>query len=189
MRLLAAFRRIYERDREINAVSWIEDVIFCNAYLGLRRNKVCNLRWVDLDFESEWIRVQSHGIFKTKSGKARSIPLFEPVTSKLRYLSEKASTEWIFTGPNSQLAPRSVTHLFNRVCSEAGLEGYRFHDLRHSAISWLAVGGLDVRTLQSFAGHSSLAITQNYMHLSPSNRIKEMVKSGFRGINLRNPHE
>jgi len=51
--------------------------------------------------------------------------------------------------------------------SAAGLEGFRFHDLRHTAASWLAMGGAGLPAIQKFLGHASIKMTLRYAHLSP----------------------
>jgi hypothetical protein len=47
------------------------------------------------------------------------------------------------------------------------LDGFRFHDLRHTAASWLAMGGASLAAIQKFLGHSSIKMTLRYAHLSP----------------------
>lgn len=52
----------------------------------------------------------------------------------------------------------------------AKIEGFRFHDLRHTFASRLAMAGVDLLTIKDLGGWKSLAMVQRYAHLSPSHR-------------------
>jgi integrase len=69
---------------------------------------------------------------------------------------------------------------FKAACERAGIEDFRFHDLRHTAASLLAGGGCDIITLQHILGHKSLSMTQRYAHLIPGrlDRTREIMQ-GF----------
>ena len=69
---------------------------------------------------------------------------------------------------------------FEAARADAGLPGVRFHDLRHTAASWWAQSGANMKMLQELLGHSTLAMTGRYSHLSTSD-LKEQSKR----VNLR----
>ena len=50
--------------------------------------------------------------------------------------------------------------------AEAGLEDFRFHDLRHSAASYLAMSGASLMDIAAILGHKTLAMVKRYSHLS-----------------------
>ncbi len=56
---------------------------------------------------------------------------------------------------------------FKQACAKAGIEGFRFHDLRHTYASHLAMRGVHMRALQELLGHKTIQMTQCYSHLSP----------------------
>ncbi|MGB4334022.1 MAG: tyrosine-type recombinase/integrase, partial [Chromatiaceae bacterium] len=66
-----------------------------------------------------------------------------------------------------QIAPASLSRSFARTLERAALDG-GIHCLRHTFCSHLVQAGVPLRTVQVLAGHSSIRVTENYAHLSPS---------------------
>src|SRR5512136_1197972 len=60
-----------------------------------------------------------------------------------------------------------IKHSFTSACRKAGITDFRFHDLRHTYASHLAMRGVHIRALQELLGHKTLAMTQRYSHLAP----------------------
>jgi len=69
-----------------------------------------------------------------------------------------------------------LTVAFKRACKRAGIRDFRFHDLRHSFASYLTVGGVNLRTVQTLLGHKDLRMTMRYSHLSPEH-LREAVQN------------
>ncbi len=59
--------------------------------------------------------------------------------------------------------------------SRAGIEGCRWHDLRHTFASHLVMAGVDLSTVQACLGHSQQTMTQRYVNLAP-NHVKKAVR-------------
>jgi site-specific recombinase XerD len=68
-----------------------------------------------------------------------------------------------------------VKHSFTSACRKAGITDFRFHDLRHTYASHLAMRGVHIRALQELLGHKTLIMTQRYSHLAPE-RLQNAVK-------------
>lgn len=66
---------------------------------------------------------------------------------------------------------------FKAARDRAGISDFRFHDLRHAAVSLLAAGGCDIVTLEHILGHRTLAMTQRYAHLVPGrhDKVREII--------------
>jgi integrase len=57
---------------------------------------------------------------------------------------------------------------FLRICKWLGIEDFRFHDLRHTDVSWLRMEGADIHTVALLLGHKDLRMAARYQHLSPT---------------------
>ena len=66
------------------------------------------------------------------------------------------------------LTPDQVSTAFARACRKAGIEDFHFHDLRHTAASWLRMQGADIHTVAQLLGHKDLRMAARYQHLSPA---------------------
>ena len=75
-------------------------------------------------------------------------------------------------GPSTQPALAA----FENAVTEAKLDDFRFHDLRHTAASWLVQRGRSLKEVQELLGHQTFAMTLRYAHLSPD-RLREAVSS------------
>jgi len=68
-----------------------------------------------------------------------------------------------------------IKHSFTSACRKAGITDFRFHDLRHTYASHMAMRGVHIRALQELLGHKTLAMTQRYSHLA-SEQLQNAVK-------------
>ena len=133
---------------------------------GLRVSELCSL---DVDALGADSTVRVFG----KGEKERIVPYGVPATRALmRYLTVRsqladAPTKALFLGVRGgRLNPRSMRDVVYRVASQAGVPEISPHDLRHSTATHLLEGGSDLRTVQEILGHTSLATTQRYTHVS-----------------------
>ena len=79
----------------------------------------------------------------------------------------------------SMKTDKNLTHVkrsFSSALRKASIENFRFHDLRHTAASWMVQGGADLYSVQKILGHSSIRTTQHYAHLSPGYLESEIGK-------------
>ncbi len=136
---------------------------------GLRVSELTGLDLADLDFARRTVRV--HG----KGGKDRVAPFGIPaeraltawLAARLRLVRE-GSGDAVFLGERGRrLDPRTLRAALHRLTALAGVKDLSPHGLRHSAATHLLEGGSDLRTVQEMLGHSSLATTQRYTHVSP----------------------
>jgi integrase len=71
---------------------------------------------------------------------------------------------------------------YRRAQAAAGVRPLRFHDLRHTFGSLLAMRGVDVVTIKSAMGHSALATTARYLHARPASEQAEVFTRAFAPI-------
>jgi integrase len=160
--------------------------------LGLRRGEVIGLRWRDVDFEMNELRVQSSlgrvkgkgmVLDEPKSRSAKRLLRLPKVCAAALLKQQKSQVEqrrwagaawtesdYVFTNRNGgPIAPEVVTREFATALKDAGLRSIRFHDLRHSCATLLLVQGVHPKLVQDTLGHSSFQLTMDtYSHMLPS---------------------
>lgn len=143
---------------------------------GARVSEACGLDLPELDLPQRLVRL--HG----KGDKARIVPLGGPAHAALtRYLTDgrphlidgTATDAVLLNTRGGRLGPRDARTAVQRAATAAGLGHVTPHTLRHSFATHLLEGGADVRVVQELLGHSSLATTQRYTHLSRG-RLREV---------------
>jgi integrase/recombinase XerC len=134
---------------------------------GCRVGELCSLDVADLDCDERRARV------KGKGNKERIIPFGVPakvsVQNWLRKRSEIARPGEValFVGVRgTRINQRTVRAVVQRLANQAELPWIGPHSLRHSAATHVLEGGADLRSVQELLGHSSLATTQRYTHVS-----------------------
>ncbi len=148
---------------------WLRELIIASVSTGMRRGELLNLRWKDLDFERRLINIQSSDIFRTKGGKRRSVPMNDIVSQILWEKAQRSLGEYVFTLHGRKIDGNWVTCKFRRYIRRAGLNPkLHFHSLRHTFATWLVQGGVSIYEIQKLLGHSNIAVTQIYSHLTSS---------------------
>lgn len=141
---------------------------------GVRAAELVGLNINDIDFYNDQIRVMGKG------RKERIIPFGEMAKKALKgYLEERKDrkTQAVFLNRKGErLSTRSLQRIVNRTLSAlADASGINPHIFRHSFATHLLERGCDLKAVQELLGHSSLATTQIYAHLTPE-RLKEIYK-------------
>jgi site-specific recombinase XerD len=149
-----------------------------------RVGEVCSLDLADLDLDQRQVRLDGKG------GKQRIVPLGLPAVDALRLYLAAARTDLLAAGQDrsdpdtvtsavflgvrgGRLGTRDARTIVERAATSAGVGHVTPHTLRHTAATHLLEGGADVRQVQEVLGHSSLATTQRYTHLSRG-RLREV---------------
>ena len=77
----------------------------------------------------------------------------------------KGESEYIFTGPDGKPL-RDIKRSFHTALKKAGIKDFRWHGLRHTSASHLLMRGASMKAVQEHLGHTTIAMTQRYSHLS-----------------------
>ena len=142
------------------------------AMTGLRRGELVALRWRDIDFPGQAIRVRanySYGQLVTpKSGKVRSVPMVPDVAAALARLGQRdhftEDEAPVFPGPGGgHLDASALRRRYVAAVKRAGLRPLPFHSLRHHFGS-IAVNRATLVQVQSWMGHSHIQTTARYLH-------------------------
>lgn len=136
---------------------------------GLRLGELVALQWRDVDFVRKVIVVQNSETFTTKSKRIRVVPMNEQLWRTSAVRKESATCALVFHHNNEKLNADWVSKTFKRYVRTAKLsERLHFHSLRHTFATWLVQSGVGIYEVQKLLGHSSVAVTQIYAHLAPS---------------------
>ncbi len=146
---------------------------------GMRRGEILGLRQGDVDLERRLIVLN-----KTKNKERRSVPIAPAVTELLRDHTKvrRLNTDLIF--PSRGLKAAWFDRAWYAALEAAKVENFRFHDLRHTAASYLAMSGATTAELAAVLGHKTLAMVKRYAHLSDQHTgavIERMTKKYFNG--------
>ena len=128
---------------------------------GARRGEILNLRWSDVDMQRGMLTFH-----ETKNGERRSAPLTGFAADQLRTHGKvrRMDTDYVFPGVNGR--PLEIGKMFSQAVVRCGLSDFRFHDLRHSAASALAMNGATLAEIAEVLGHKSLQMVKRYAHLT-----------------------
>ena len=140
---------------------WLRPIVITAIHTGMRRGEILELRWEDVDLEKCQITIPQE---KTKTRKSRVVPVNGVLYNTLRSLGPKKG--YVFTKKNGDRY-REIKESFNAAVKRAGIEDFRFHDLRHTFASHLAMAGIPLETIGKLLGHKSPVMTWRYSHLSP----------------------
>ena len=126
---------------------------------GMRKGEIFGLKWEYIKPESRFIILPV-----TKNNTSRLVPANDTLLRTLADLPR--NSDFVFLGRKGKpFVDLKIS--FKEACRKAGIEGFRFHDLRHTYASHLAMRGVHMRALQELLGHKNIQMTQRYSHLSP----------------------
>lgn len=140
---------------------------------GARKNEILSLKWEDVHFDREVIILK-----KTKNGDVRVLPL-QGYALKLifdLFKHRNIFSEYLFPSPNNVAHPTCIRKCWQTAIETAKIENFRFHDLRHTAASYLAMDGATITDIAEVLGHKTLQMVQRYAHLSEAH-TKKVVAS------------
>jgi integrase len=144
---------------------------------GFRASELPSLTRQDIDFRRGVISVRAGYV---KNGEARSVPMNDTLTIVLKSAKvNDAKGERDFRNQRGQ-PYRSYRNAFERAVSQAGIQNFTFHDLRHTFASRLVMAGVDLATVKELMGHKHIAMTLRYAHLSSDHKqaaVKKLDKS------------
>lgn len=169
-----------ERGRELlpdlqNApyADYLKPLVILSINTGLRRGEALALTWDAIDFDRGILTVKP---IDAKSSKVRYIPLNTPTKEMLMAWRDWCGpARYVFEGPNGQ-PMHDVRTAWEGVLKSAGIDGFRWHDLRHTFASWLVIRGVDLNTVRELMGHSDYATTLRYAHLAPEVRAEAVER-------------
>ena len=141
---------------------------------GARRNEMLQLRWDAVDLERGLLQLT-----QTKNKERRAVPVRGEALDLLRRQHHEHPQEaWVFARWDAQ-GPTHFEQAWQTAKRRAELVNFHFHDLRHTAASYLAMSGATLHEIATILGHKTLKMTMRYAHLTTGHTgaiIERMVK-------------
>jgi integrase len=138
---------------------------------GARQQEIWGLRWSEVHLDRGLITFT-----ETKNDEFRSVPLEGHARELLleHYKIRRIGTDLVFPSKKNPVVRHDFRDPWNKVLVVAEVENFRWHDLRHSCASYLAMNGVPMLTIAEILGHKTLSMVQRYTHLS-TEHLKEAV--------------
>jgi len=150
---------VSEEQRLISACEpgQLRQLVLLAIETGMRRGELLALQWEDVDLDRRIAHIRL-----TKNGDPRTIPLSMTASAALKDLAanKQSSSSDVFS-----LSVNSLRHQFDKARRAAGLNEFRFHDLRHEAVSRFFERGFNVIEAAAISGHRDVRMLRRYAHL------------------------
>lgn len=146
---------------------YLRPIVLVAANTGVRLGEILSLRWEHVNLGQRVVTLT-----RTKNGDPRGVPLNATVMGVFRELArermrQELKSPYVFTNPLTGDRWIYIGRAFTTAVERAGLKDFRFHDLRHTAASWMVMSGVDLLTVSEILGHKDTRMTRRYSHLSP----------------------
>lgn len=146
----------------------LKPMVIISLGTGMRRGELFALTWEFVDTDLKILTVDGN---YAKSGKTRHIPMNSEVLQTLLDWKKQ-------TNITSGLVFRSATggkfdnvnSSWENALNDAKIENFRWHDMRHTFASRLAMVNVDLNTIRELLGHADYNMTLRYAHLAPSHK-------------------
>lgn len=153
-------KRLLEECRK-DPAPFLYPLVVLAIYTGGRQGELLNLQWRDIDFKRRQIT-----FMETKNGTHRTVGLAPAAYTALQTLPHHLNSLLVFPSAFDKNKPVATQKPWERARQRAGLDDIRFHDLRHTTASHLAMSGASLHDIATVLGHRTLAMVQRYAHLT-----------------------
>lgn len=140
-------------------IDHLTPVVLLAMNTGMRRGELLAITWADVNLEAKMLTIRAE---HAKSGRQRHVPLNVEALDVLR--------RWrsVDCKPAQRVfAVGDIKKGWGKLLTDAGIEQFRFHDLRHHFASKLVRAGVDLNTVRELLGHADVSMTLRYAHLAP----------------------
>jgi len=136
---------------------------------GMRQMEVMSLSWADVDLKRGYLILH-----ETKNGERRSVPLVSHARELIEAMSKvrRLDTNLLLYSDVKPTVPVFIRSHWGKALKAAEIEDFKFHDLRHTAASYLAMNGASLAEIADILGHKTLQMVKRYAHLSEQHTSK-----------------
>jgi integrase len=150
-------------------------IVLVGLTTGARKTEILRLQWQDIDLVQGYL-----SLALTKNGVGRSVAIPQMTLDILARHAQPRGL--LFPGPNGR-RPVRIEQAWVTAKQRAGLKDFRFHDLRHTFASYLAMSGASLIEIAEALGHKSMQMVRRYAHLTPAHTkgVVERMTQQFLG--------
>ncbi len=173
--------RLLEACRE-SPSAFLYPLVVLALSTGARHGELINLRWEQVDFTRQAIVLHD-----TKNKERRVLPLAHHALEVMEgwHRARDPKNPLVFPSERIPTQPVQSRPAWMEALGKAKVKDFRFHDLRHSAASYLAMNGASTNEIAEVLGHKTLAMVKRYAHLSEVHTagvVEKMNKKIFKEV-------
>lgn len=147
--------------KRVAYTDYLTPMITVLLHCGLRRGEAFGIEWCDVDLGGGMLTIRGE---VSKTGDSRDIPLNSTAKAVLSAWREQNTGKGlVFPSPRGA-AFDNIQTAWENVLKDAGIEGFRLHDLRHTFASRCLAAGADIQTTRELLGHKKVETTARYLH-------------------------
>ena len=154
-----------------NCSPHIQPIVELAYVTAMRKSEILTLKWKNLDFQNKVILLDA---LSTKTREKREIPLDDRLLNLFRQFTKTNETEYVFSYRGRPI--RELKTAFNHACAKAGIDNFRFHDLRHCGVTNMRKAGVPDNVIMSISGHKTAAMFRRYDSIDRSDRLDALEK-------------
>lgn len=168
-----------EKNLLFTSPKWLQEIIVFAINTGLRKSEILELKWSQVDFKRRTIIISEQ-----KNGDVDTLPLNQNSLGVLqeRFKNRLPQCELVFPSrTGTRMSNRNVFRAFNNATDRAGVEKFRFHDLRHTFATRLVQAGVGIYEVQRLGRWKNASMVMRYAHHNPESlrsSIEVMDKVG-----------
>jgi integrase len=166
-----------ERQRLLDACQasknpYIYPVVVLALSTGARKMEILMLRWRDIDLQRQVITLHD-----TKNGERRVLPLQGHALALMQHHGKlrRIDSPFVFPSRNGKQS-FDIRRAWEAALKKAYIPDFCFHDLRHSAASYLAMNGASLAEIAEILGHKTLSMVKRYAHLSEAHTASVVAR-------------
>ncbi len=138
-------------------------------WTGMRRGEILGLRWEQVDFQNKVVNLEAAD---TKTQEKREVPLTEGLLELLKWTPRTLGSPFVFTYKGQRI--KNIKTAFWKAVRKAKIKNFRFHDLRHCAVTNLRKAGVNDSVIMSISGHKTYAMFKRYNRIDRQDRVNAL---------------
>ena len=168
---------------EVVKGTYLEGIILFALNTGIRKSDILPLMWEDIKSYNDKV---IH-LYIRKSNKSVDMPCTKMLLNFIERTPKEDRHGAMFINPLTKQQPKEIKRAWKVAKKKAGIENFRFHDLRHTVASRLVNAGVPLPTVQKVMTHSDITTTMKYVHTPDEEMFKAIeVLNSYNEVLIQN---